>query len=499
VVCSFGSEVELFPDPHDFHRKRPRFDSWRSRFSLTASVFGLIAQFGLSAEAAQQFTSPDHLSLAFDAVNYLYLPTDSREPVFESFGLKGRKSSESAVLEARVDGELKLILTPQVHTYFEVTEAFLSTSSALSERTRFRAGRKLENWSQLDQDWQLGIWQPRFRWDYLHPDPVGLTGFFVEIADSNTRGLELVAFGSPIFIPERGVPITVFNGTLTSPSAWFTPPTSKLDIFGEETPLRYTLDVPPLSEIVLNPSLAFMVRTNSAALASSGLWASAAYGYKPMNQLLLAHNGRNLYMPTYDIPVTIRPRVTYHHLASIEGGLVAKPASVTVSLMHDRPVKQNLPPGWTYQVAAPAWAGSISLSTEVSKKRDPALLELNYLQRLGGNAPDQGLFADGTNSSFEARYPFTSAVSLGAKSNLAFLGGQGYRIHGSFRTLYEFTENGTICSTDFKYDLKDHWTLRFGADLLATDVFGSSDTRNNHFIARYQVNNRIEAGVVHAF
>src|SRR5205814_9510507 len=80
--------------------------------------------------------------------------------------------------EATARPEIMLLLAPaKPQPFFEMPEAYVGTTREQSD-LQIAAGRKLEHWNRLDDDWRLGIWQPRYRWDYLDPETVGLTGAF---------------------------------------------------------------------------------------------------------------------------------------------------------------------------------------------------------------------------------------------------------------------------------------------------------------------------------
>ena len=168
-------------------------------------------------------------------------------------------------------------------TYFELPELYGGTS--LQEvPVQILAGRKLEHWSHLDEQWSLGIWQPRFRWDYLHPEEVGLTGAFLRVEQPLFR---FVGLFSPIFIPERGVPISTDGGTFASDSRWFLPPPASVNLFGQNTPMQYSLMMPQLSSLLEHPGASVMARVGR----EQGAWGSLGYAYKPVNQLILGETG----------------------------------------------------------------------------------------------------------------------------------------------------------------------------------------------------------------
>lgn len=437
--------------------------------------------------------------LGFETFSYLYSPQYKKDSLYQSLNFEAQLGTQKGRWEALLNSKCTLMLNPQVHPYLEAPQAYVGTTLNADKTAHLYFGRKLESWSQLDQHWQLGLWQPRFRWDYLHPDTVGLTGFFLNLKSTN---FQIRAFGTPFFIPERGVPLRVENGEFTSPSVWFIPPSSKVVLFDQDTPVRYQLDIPRIHQILFQPAAAIQARVGQA----EGLWASSSYALKPLNQLLLSNSAflQHSDHPTdIHVSATIQPRVAYHHLLSVEAGNQAKPFSYALSLFYERPLDQ-LPDinQWTSQTVSPALGLSPTLTLELGDNlENPTRFDFSYLRIWGGNAPDTGLDARSQKSFFEARYPFHHSIRLGFTSFLPRLLSKenSRRILTQTRLVYDFQEDGAMISTDLVYRPHQAWTLNLGADFLATDVLTPSAKDKSSFISRYQVNNRIQGGVSYAF
>lgn len=456
------------------------------RTLASASVFGLLILSSQSTYAASD------AALNYSATNYLYAPSSERESTFQSLHAKGKTSLSGPVLEGSAAGDLRLLLGSQVEPYLEVTELFLGTSANLNSKVQVHAGRKLEDWSHLDEQWKLGLFQPRFRWDYFHPESSGLTGFFGKI---RAPGFQLLGFASPIFVPERGVPVAVNNGELQSPTAWFIPPSSKIALFDQETRIRYDLDIPPVKEMILHPSIAVRLRVGQ----EQGAWASAAYGYKPVNQLLLGHDAYLNVAPPIEVPATIRPRIIYHHLSAIEAGYQLEQSGLSISTIYEKPVLEPVPYNWTAQTASPALVTGSSFYFQLGSPAQRTRFDLGYLRRLGGNAPDVGRDA-ASSSVFETRYPFASAFRFGVNTPLrVILGKPGSNLSLSSRVIYDAIEDGALWMNELRFTPLQRWQVNFGADFLATELLNHYRITEESFISRYQVNNRVYAGVGYVF
>jgi hypothetical protein len=363
-------------------------------------------------------------------------------------------------------------------------------------------GRELHSWSRLDDEWQLGIWQPRFRWDYLHPMTVGLTGAFAHV---DAGPVHLTGFASPIFIPERGASIDAAGGALSSASPWFISPPRVATLGGVATDVNYALAVPALREIVLHPSFALGARIGG----QEGLWLGVAAARKPMNQLAYGVSGFYALEPQA-IEATIHPRVLEHELVTVEGGYERAGYSAWLSFLLERPLRDDTPGDWTTQEFSVARVVSPGVSLPLG--RDSSLA-LSYLWVSGGNAPDQsgtsgggGLSTGtpGSQSIFEDRYPFSNALRVRGRTSMA--GPWHRRLSGESSVLFgrggqspvSGQGQGLIWSTELRLAEEDArgFAIGVGADILAAQA----DSQNNDdFISQYRSNQEFHAGVSYGF
>ena len=71
--------------------------------------------------------------------------------------------------------------------YFNISELYLFYKYELEkplysvESIEFHLGRKIKNWSEGDEYWDLGLWNPLTRWNPLHPVTNGLVGSFLTL------------------------------------------------------------------------------------------------------------------------------------------------------------------------------------------------------------------------------------------------------------------------------------------------------------------------------
>jgi hypothetical protein len=456
-------------------------------------------------------------SVGFDATDYPTSSNSQGQSFFPSLSLYGNVAGRAGIFVDHVNLESLVGLGQGHPVSIEAPEAYAGLATQ-SSSSGIYIGRKKESWSTLDDTWQLGIWQPRFRWDDLRPETVGLTGVFLEASD---KDIELTAFGTPIFIPERGASVSADQGQLSSPSPWFYPPAPRINIFGTLTPSNYQIVVPDLSSLIFNPGGGVKIR-GGAHPNEAGGWVSASFAYQPVNQLLMGYSGYLSVANPIHAVVTLVPRVGYHELAAAEGGYNAPNWRAWISVLGENPVGDSAVPvvtdsnGLTLQALSPSLSVSTGFEWDVtngelsSDNHAPGpmvganngsyrgyaprtVIQFLSLSQWGGNAADVGPNAGSgsTPSVFEERYPFQEAVSLGISTPI------WGRFTGSTRMIYDVTHSGTISSSELRYTVS-HWVLGVGADFLA-----SSQTDPNapgtDFISHYQADNQIHTGVSYVF
>lgn len=289
------------------------------------------------------------------------------------------------------------------------------------------------------------------------------------------------------------------NGKLTSSSIWFIPPPSKILILDMATPVQYSVDVPPIDQIVLHSGVSFLAHLGE----EQGTWAQAGYAYKPMNQLLLAYEGK-LQLGTNVALATVHPRVLYHELISAEAGYTSNLFRGWLSALSDRPIRDQTPESWTTQEVASALSLSPSVEYRFGSSAEKSpVLGLSYLRVWGGNAPDGGIgtgaTGDNSGSVFDTRYPYTNALIMSLHSSLAPLGGIAQQMQASTRFLQDFDHSGTILSMELTYHPQETWAFSLGADVLGSNSTSNSLSAGSDFISRYQSNDRVHLGVSHAF
>jgi hypothetical protein len=384
-----------------------------------------------------------------------------------------------------VEAESLLGLARASYHYLDVGELYLGFEKREAPNHFFAyGGRKRFEWNALDSYWSLGLYEPRFRWDYLNERENGLFGFF-----PGFRGelVEVTAFVSPIVVPEQGAPFNITGGNCHSSSPWFSCPASTISIFNQPTGVNFSLDVPPVKDLVLHEGHGATVRVGR----EKGPFARLSYAHKPINQFVLSFEGR-LDLATSSVPAVIRPRILYHDLYGADVGFLGARNSFTATALYEHPIRDATPASWNTQELSNATIFGATFVSHPFARLKFTRFEASYLHREGGIAPDQGPFVSASTSYFEPRYAFQNAFSVAA-----FTPGKdewARRFLASLKFIVDTANTGNLLVFDAFYSPFGRLYLNLGCDLI-----GSNSPTPIDFLSRYQRNDRVRGAVAYSF
>ena len=354
---------------------------------------------------------------------------------------------------------------------------------------QFTVGRKLENWSQLDNFWHLGVWQPHLRHQGFSFSAQGLTGVFGQWSGQQWKAL---VFASPLFLPDQGPKVEVREGQLFVRNRWFSHPVDRVRIGELSSPLAFKLIEPEISEVVFQNQVA------GQFIFADGLygnWGSMAYAYKPINQFYIGLRPIHHVSSSNVNKITeieVYPQIRYHHLATVEVGRRWHQGEVWASVIRDEPVNKDVPVLWVSQEFPPVWLFGIGASTNIKL---PFFRNLHfsgsYLQRQSDDQkPNEFL-----NSNLEVlsdRFIFTEALAVEMewfrpiRSNL--------KISMNTRFIHSLAFSGETLSLELGVHSTRGWLTQVGAEFI-----GSNNPNGSDFFNQYRANDRIYGGVGYVF
>lgn len=453
----------------------------------------------VAVKSPNQTPSFDELSFNLRFESYL-----NREkppagvPDYQQIGAHFRTESEGRVFNGTLELGGSFATAVENYSNIYVPEAFLElqtedfTEAELNGdfRGRVSAGRRLETWSQLDRNWDLGLWEPLNRFDALRPIDQGLTGVFIE---AGTGDFKLVAFASPIYVPEQSGNFSLQNGRFKSASPWFTEPTDRLILFSETTQVQYDIITPSTGSVISHSSGGILLRYGSL---QDGFYTQASYMFKPRNQLSTPFEGSlNLTDTSSFAFVQVNPQVIYHQLAGAELGYNSltqdgdRAFGLGVSALVDLPTNEFAGPNLTYQELDPMLFLSPKVSIGFDVGRTDFEFAVSYLQATGGGFTMKGPFAS-EKAIFGSRVPFKEALAVDGRMAV----GKGRRSTFTLggRWLEELSENGSMLQADASLDFSMNGQSQDWRLSLMGDVLGSRlpSNENQGYVSRYRGNDR---------
>lgn len=366
--------------------------------------------------------------------------------------------------------------------YLNISEFYVQTHQNQDET--FFIGRKIGQWNELDARWDLGVWEPLFKWNPLSPERQGLTGLFWQI---DRPRYSMMLFASPFFVPDQGPSFEIENGTFVKGNPWFRRPPESIRIWSQATQIDYRFQRPEESQIVLQNSFGGRLAFGDA---KDGLRGQVSYSYKPMNQLSLGYQG-SLDMGQLKGVVDLQPQVIYHSLAGAD--LTYKKNAITfgISGMWDRPMKESgFTEEWTYSV----FSDAILVSPFVEFRTGSWGFSYQHLDIFGGNITEKGELADPARTPLMSRYPYQQADQLSVLTNFNL--GKSRRLQTKVSYLYSAKNEFELIRMQARLRISTMWSFITEAQLVKAEPL-SVDNQND--IAQFVNNDRLMVGAAYVF
>jgi len=367
--------------------------------------------------------------------------------------------------------------------YFDIRDLYVGYKINNAELS---FGRRGQNWSDAERIWKTGQWEPRAFHDKIKADPLSLFGFFFNYQKDR---VSLVAYTSPIYIPEMSPASHIEDGKFVSANPWFSAPPQEVLWSGSLMPVRYSVDQPQISSVIMRPSYGA-----SATVMEQGVFGRVSYADKPLNQIPLAFpvvvrgldSGQHL-------DIAIQPSFRRHRLLTVESGLKQEEGwQLLASLTNDDVESpRQAPDNWLTQNIKDSLTQVYSVGYEWNKTG----LSFSYLHMDGGDARDFGVQANDV-SMFERRFQYLRAYRISAEQRRIKGLGRTSNLTGSFT--YDQMQRGVLMSLAFITQWSAQWS-----SVVAADWLGLRDlapvTVTDGFIRTYRSNDRVGVGVSYVF
>lgn len=415
-----------------------------------------------------------------------FISQDYENTQASHFGFAGAslqsKNFKDDILRADLAG-MYAVGTP-VLSYLNVKELYITFN--LNETSRLSFGRKMHLWSDVDERWSLGFFQPQFRWNPIIPETQGLTGLFWEKSIDQFR---LLVFGSMVFIPDQGAGYELKDGQFQSSSPWFTPPPQNIIFQNQLLPIDYQVQTPPVSDVIFQPSYAVQLQY----APDRGFFASLSGQYKPSHQLALGYKG---VLVTDRVRVDIQPKTYYENLVGLDFGYKQNWGTVRLSSLYVRPQKISFDDpaivGLNYPVLKEATSYGPSLQINVSEQFG---FDISALWTVGGEVSEQGPDTSAQRAALTTKYLYRNAYQISLHYADAFW--RSLRLNSSLQWLQTGLSSGELAKMKIlrlknRLDMNGPWSLNLDLILVETATEPSP-------VATFRNLDQIWIGVQYAF
>lgn len=403
---------------------------------------------------------------------------------------------ESLHFAWKVDLQAYTFLSDRSSFTLEAANMYLATSHDWDSDHQFTIGRRYYNWSIGDKTWSTGMWQPRFLWDPLRPEQIGLTGAFYTYEG---EAMTLLLFASPIAVPERGFPTRAdTSGRIVSPSPFWVQPPEQVVLQGRATNIRYSIPNPDIKKAIFRPGTAAQIRLGK----TMGAWTALSYGFVPMYPLDIAIDPL-LYLPTNEFQTSLYPRFHSRHMGTFEAGYTESAWRLWVSASADRVVVKPPPNRASAQVITrpigPAFVGMAGGQVRFFNELDISGAVMAVEEKTPAPDAASAIFA---TDDLQWRFNYARAWQLGAtwESNSPWILDSRFiqDIHkeswlSSFDVIYRPKRFVTAGPYTGGFNSSGNgWSIGVGADFL-------NSRTGSGWIGQYDGNDRIRARFSYAF
>lgn len=338
--------------------------------------------------------------LGFVSENFSNTPSSN----FSLIGVNLKSvQSENDFLKVNISGAYAVGYP--IMSFLNIKELFINSKfeHLPGTQSQILLGRRLHLWSEADQEWNLGAFQPQFRWNPVNPSQQGLTGLFWQMKNSNWGFL---VFGSPLFIPDQGASYELKNGQFQNISPWFKNPPQNLHFYGENLPIEYDVQAPPLSDIVYQQSYGVQF----ALEGDQGFYSRISGQYRPSHQMALGYQANVI--SAVSVQVEVQPKTYYENVVGFDLGFKNKNHHTSLSLIQSRPQEIDFAADFTKPIIKESNLVSAGYELQTDFKKVELRTKAAYLRIFGADIKDEGADAADTRGSLSWKYLYTEAARL---------------------------------------------------------------------------------------
>jgi len=404
------------------------------------------------------------ISSQLEVSNLNFISSDYTEDQEKSFVFIGAdiksENAENDVFKINLSG--KYTAQNSVLSYFNLKEIYF-TNRDNSSSSAIHIGRKLQTWSAADEKWNLGSYQPQFRWNPLDVESQGLFGIFYE---KNFGQWSLNLFGTQVFIPDQGPNYEIKDGQFESSNPYFPPPPQDIIFQNIILPIDYNIIKPEVSEFAKQPSFGLKLEYQNDFFE-----ATFAGTYKPSNQFAFGYKG---ILVTNRVRVDLQPKIYYEKLTSLDVATKWKGGKAGLGVIYTDPET----PTFDANYNSPVFESNTTVVPYIRFEFEPIDIEFSALNIEGGEIEETGPDASPDRQPLTQKYLYTRAYQFSLTSRSQW--GDNLKILSSLQ--WREAEKNLLQTLKLKniFDIVGPWKMTLDIFLVETSEEASpvSNYRN---------------------
>ncbi|MCB0351480.1 MAG: hypothetical protein KDD38_09870 [Bdellovibrionales bacterium] len=452
-------------------------------FQLHAEMRAAETELRVDIKSPLLKTEAELSQVSFMRSNSAYFGSEENAQSLTTIGMGVSSNSERVY----VDGHWFYVPQEEFH-YFNVPELSFKMQDADSVTW---IGRHIHNWSEADEFWAAGIWQPRFMWDYLTPQQNGLTGVHYSSATSESSQIHL--FVSSLFVPDMSPRFRQIDGKIVAKNPWIRTPPPMANLFNEDTPIAVGVEMPTARDVLLRPSVAVQYQKKW----NENLNSQVAYAYKPVNNLRMSYE---YYLQTKDSTseaiITAYPTFPYEQVATLESTVTRGGVASTLSVTHQSPVKESVPQKNISQNMPEVTTGSLTVQKQLDAQSELGgrayfgviKVWTPTTQDIGENVPEKSLFM--------LRPQFYLAYRAGVERPVYTR--KGRPILARLEGTYDSDQEAAIFTTAIDYNILKNLNVNFAMSFLGATSDKETEYENG-MIRTFRANDNLSLGMNYVF
>lgn len=345
---------------------------------------------------------------------------------------------------------------------FNVREVYFSYFT--ENNATIHVGRRKQKWSEVDELWNLGFFQPQFRAHPFEVETQGLTGIFYE----HKQGLwSINLFGSHFFVPDQGPNFELKDGQFTSANPYFPSPPQNVYFQNTLLPIDYNIQKPETTDVIYQTSFGLQINYGN----QTGFYSDFSTIYQPSNQLAYGWRG---VLVTDRVRVDVVPKTYYEKVFNFDFGYRDDWGMVGVSTLY-----LNLEqPDFSEQYNQPVYSNNVTIGPHLNYNINNFSIHLSGLFNQNGEVNETGPNVDQFKRSLSQKFLYQNAYQIQLGYKILILPTLKYK------TILKWleTDKNLLKTISWKntIDFKGPWKMMFDLYLVETsdDVSNVSNYRN---------------------